>query len=63
MKGQAVTADTYTYTTHVVEIDLTWLSGFSPHDEVIVALRTPSGRGKRVPTPAHLLLSQEDPFA
>jgi hypothetical protein len=64
MRGTPVTAETFTFTTHVVEVDLTErLAAFSSADEVVVVLRTPNGRGKRVRIPAHLLVSQEDPFA
>lgn len=44
-----VSTETFTYTTHVVEVDLAGvLAGFDPTDRVVLAIRTPSGRNKRV---------------
>ena len=44
-----VSAETFTYTTHNLEIDLADLLGaFDPTDRVVLSIRTPSGRDKRI---------------
>lgn len=44
-----VTTQSFTYTTHVVEIDLSdLLRGYDVNDRVVLMVRTPSGRDKRV---------------
>lgn len=52
------TVHTETFTTHVVEVDLTDLLGAIDvaGGQVIVSIQTPSGRTKRVTIPAHLLV-------
>lgn len=48
-RPNSVSIETFTYTTHVVEVDLADLLGtFDPTDRVVLNVRTPSGRDKRV---------------
>lgn len=48
-RRETVSAETFTYTTHVVEVDLVgMLQRFDVTDRVVLSLRTPSGRDKRV---------------
>jgi hypothetical protein len=57
-RRQTVSAQTFTRTIHMVDVDLTdLLSGFGIEDEVVLMVQTPSGRAKRVAIPANLLVA------
>lgn len=63
-RQDTVSASTFTHTRHVVDVDLSdLLAQFDVTDEVILSIRTPSGRSKSLRVPPHLLApTREEPL-
>lgn len=57
-KRDTVSAETFTRTIHMVDVNLAdLLSQFGIEDEVVLVIQTPSGRAKRVALSANFLVA------
>lgn len=57
-KRDTVSAETMTYTTHVVHVDLSALLGaYDVQDNVVLMVATPSGRDKRIAIGGNFLVA------